>query len=319
MPSGTARDAEVQDYRIRLSGVLSTLFNHNRQIPPPSFGLDSRSFEDVGTGPVDRLHPGAHRGGALSPARDHRMQCTSQKHYERERAQATEDGAHGPARAVGTTSQNLWTPGQVIKYFFQQPEYAQSALSDARRWRRSILERSFQEWATFSHLQFSQTDVESESDIRIFFYESEDSQYEKYFRPTPPDDPSRENSSSETKIGPNIDKVSWGMPNCTMYLEIPSWGGDSCAMLMCLHEMGHALGLGHEEISPVTQTVLEPTIHLQRRLFRMQSWTPYDPNSIMLNPGIELQGSSPTREFKTKLNFKLSATDKWFIGVSSNL
>ena len=309
-PAGLDKASKVAAYRVALSQALSNKFAPER--PTPSRGL--QGAHEYVDGSVDKHRLGDDPGIS-------QVQCASESSHSREddRVRTIEHRALAPARAVGTMSQYFWEPGQTLKFYFQQREYVKQP-SDLRLWRRNVLFSAFGEWARYSHLKFTHTNDEQQSDIRIFFYEQEDTKYHEYAL----GGAIRQQLGileSASVIGRDLvelsDKLSptstRGMPNCTMYLELPPGHHYEVARRMALHETGHALGLRHEQISPVTATKITQEIEEERKGYLARSWTYFDPDSIMLYPDIELERGRG----KTVTNLELSAVDKWFIGVSS--
>jgi hypothetical protein len=79
------------------------------------------------------------------------------------------------------------------------------------------------------------------------------------------------------------------------------------------HEIGHALGLMHEHVSPKTFTTDQPD------KLNYLIYTPFDDKSIMLYPNRSLQGSTFFRNLLTGLNPTPSKQDFALLGVRFQL
>ena len=258
--------------------------------------------------------------------------CAAELPERRVRIQIDDEGdiTSGLARGVATTPDVLWAPGSTLWYWFQQPEYRlpPGQITEHRYYRRWYLETAFKEWAQLCKLDFKEGWDPDRSEIRIFFYEQEDAKYQEHFRKPTADEANKRISWSmigQSSVQTNLYTESGGYSNTSMYLELPPlpWPQGSKTLEQAwgtlLHEVGHVLGLRHEHASPLNQTIIgEPK---NPKLHPVDTWTPWDPDSIMLYDNYDLKAPEgrdwlPGESRKTKENLNLSQTDKFWIAVS---
>ena len=223
-------------------------------------------------------------------------------------------GPEGVQHGVASYHDNLWTPGQTIKYHFQQAYYSTGELSP---YRRQLFEDVLHHYSQIVNLKFEEVLKARNSDIRIFF----------------DDDPEGE-MVARSALGKLSRECLFeapgqgGLPDTTMWFgdvsltapedasEVEHERGD------IYHELGHALGLEHEHLSP-TIKLKDPA----EELGKIIAYTPFDPLSVMLYPDLEFRkrwrrpkfwfGSNKGRETQyTTENLRPSKRDLAFLSVS---
>ncbi|KAH8099648.1 hypothetical protein BXZ70DRAFT_240518 [Cristinia sonorae] len=209
----------------------------------------------------------------------------------------------GPARGVAEAGGALWSPGETIRYWFQQPSYRRDHFITARsKLQRKCLKKAFKQWAAASGLQIVEAARAEEAPVKIWISDS-----------------TIDLQNSCSRIGkaahstPRRRAYGGGNRETTMYIHFAPGGNLSPgspdrlkALRSCRHEVGHMLGLRHEHGSPVsrTSTADEPNRE------RIAIWTDWDPLSIMLykdRPHL----ADPS--IRTQFNYKISDVDKAFV------
>ncbi|TCD66802.1 hypothetical protein EIP91_000938 [Steccherinum ochraceum] len=228
--------------------------------------------------------------------------------------------AIGPSRGVAVRSQTLWSPGETIKYFFQQPEYRIAhdypglKPEEFRQWRLYWIRSCMDEWQAASGLKLEEVFTEAEASVKIFFHEPYSEQYNQPFVQV-------KHSwcvfGTKSKTYRNSFFDQGGNYTTTMYL-IQQYPGNldmldpyvRYTVAAWLHELGHLLGLRHEQASPLApgNVVSAPETGLHTSDL-IGSFTSFDPDSIMLYPNLWIGQTAS----KTAYKFNISSMDKTLV------
>ena len=215
------------------------------------------------------------------------------------------DVGKGAAHGVATINEYLWLPGDTITYSFIQ------GTSDATPYRQQRIRQTFEYYANITYLKLIcvNKDPQNLADIRIYFGELGGS------------------VTGRSAIGkePLPSQALNGFPSDTTMIfsgVVPKTEAEAQRLKKVeertlYHEIGHALGLKHEHVSPFTETTDQPTKDVSVA-------TPFDKKSVMLYAGRQLKDTSAWDSLEplfdknsTQFNHVPSTMDQAFIGVSS--
>jgi len=224
-------------------------------------------------------------------------------------------GPEGAQHGVASYHDNLWTPGQTIRCHFQQAFLTTSGELSPHR--REVFEDVLYHYSQIVNLKFKEVDDASNSDIRIYF-----------------DDGPRGNVVGWSSLGKRSRERRFakpgdgGWPDTTMWFGVVARTAPQDAEEaerergVIYHELGHALGLEHEHLSPTARIKVN-----NEKLDKIIAYTPFDPLSVMLYPNLEFRkrwklskfwSESKDRENQyTTSNPRPSKRDLSFLAVSS--
>ena len=222
-----------------------------------------------------------------------------------------------PDVSHGVTGSNnaLWTPGQQVTFTFLK-DTDKSLVSPSNERRKKRVRETFAVYQNYVNLKIEEVayDPKSLALIRISFGPVPDSSSWSWV--------GKGSSDSRT---PDDQRENGGLLETTMMFWdthvpelLPSTPKDQDQETFTLfHEIGHALGLKHEHVSPKTLTIGHTKDASDKLNYLI--YTPFDDKSIMLYPGKLLQGSTVFDELLTDLNPTPSKQDFALLGVRLQL
>ena len=227
------------------------------------------------------------------------------------------DVSKGAAHGVATVNKDLWLPSDKIKYSFIQ------GTGDATPYRQKRVADTFKYYSDNANLTFEVVPfdpVKVTGDIRIYFGEIPGGQYTGWSAIGTPSIKYRQSQDSIKSEG--------GTAESSMVLSkvIPKTAAEAqnenvkrVEERTLYHEIGHALGLKHEHVSPFTETTDKPDT-------KVSVATPFDKKSVMLYANRQLKVTTAWDSLKnffdshtTDYNHVPSTMDQAFIGVNSIL
>lgn len=217
------------------------------------------------------------------------------------------------AKGLATVDAELWLPGDTITYSFIQGS------TNATEYRRKRVKETFDYYSSRANIKFNEIPFEPkapEANIRI------------YFGVIPKSGVAAWCKIGKLSIGfrqtqDMIDKKGGTVVSTFVIsdLAVPKVAPTNPNLIKqdtrtLYHEIGHALGLKHEHVSPYTMTTDKPDPHVSAA-------TIFDDNSVMLYAGRKLRATPGFSKIKdnfdpgsTKYNHVPSEVDLAFLGVS---
>ncbi|KAH8099645.1 hypothetical protein BXZ70DRAFT_240399 [Cristinia sonorae] len=159
----------------------------------------------------------------------------------------------GPARGVAEGENVLWPAGRTVYYWFQQGMYRPPLMSPSRKTQRDIARQAFKEWSEASLLPIREAESEADAQIKIWISDAVIGARRSHSR------------IGRRALLEENDPTRGGNRQTTMYLHFPPGSlaagtdGRFRALTMCRHEVGHMMGLRHEQDCLLVG--LGPTVH----------------------------------------------------------
>ena len=225
------------------------------------------------------------------------------------------DVGKGAAHGVATANKDLWLPGDTITYSFIQ------GTGNATPYRKQRIADTFKYYADITNLKFTLVPfdpVKASGDIRIYFGEIPGGNFTGWSIIGKASIKYRQSQDDIALAGGSVESsmvLSKVIPKTATEAQ-----GDWVKRVeerTLYHEIGHALGLEHEHVSPFTETTDQPAEDVSVA-------TPFDKKSVMLYAGRKLKDTSAWDSLEplfdknsTQFNHVPSTMDQAFIGVSS--